>query len=81
MIPAFGVATLVSVAAFGQSLLKRKIEAKAEGEAAPKPEEFRKMVRSLLADRFKLQVHHEQREMRMLALVVGKTRRRRAVFA
>jgi uncharacterized protein (TIGR03435 family) len=48
------------------------IEAKAEGDAAPKPEEFRKMVQSLLADRFKLQVHHEMREMQVLALVLGK---------
>jgi uncharacterized protein (TIGR03435 family) len=48
------------------------IEAKAEGDAAPKPEEFRKMVQSLLADRFKLQVHHEMREIQVFALVLGK---------
>ena len=49
------------------------IEAKAEGDAAPKTDEFRQMLQSLLADRFKLKVHHEMRELSVFALVVGKS--------
>jgi uncharacterized protein (TIGR03435 family) len=49
------------------------IEAKAEGDAAPTPDEFRHMLQSLLADRFKLDVHHEMEEMQVFALVVGKS--------
>jgi uncharacterized protein (TIGR03435 family) len=48
------------------------IEAKAEGDAVPTSSEFRQMMRSLLADRFKLGVHSEMREMAVYALVVGK---------
>jgi uncharacterized protein (TIGR03435 family) len=48
------------------------IEAKAEGDAAPSPGDFRKMLQSLLADRFKLRFHHEMRETQVFALVVGK---------
>lgn len=48
------------------------IVAKAEGDAAPNKNEFRQMVQSLLADRFKLKVHREMREMPIYALVVGK---------
>jgi uncharacterized protein (TIGR03435 family) len=48
------------------------IEAKAEGDAAPATDDFRQMLQSLLADRFKLKFHHEMREQQMFALVVGK---------
>jgi uncharacterized protein (TIGR03435 family) len=48
------------------------IAAKAEGDATPSKDEFRAMVRSLLADRFKLQVHREKKEMPVYALVVAK---------
>ncbi|HLK62534.1 MAG TPA: TIGR03435 family protein [Bryobacteraceae bacterium] len=48
------------------------IVAKAEGEAEPTKAEFRQMLQLLLADRFKLQVHWEKREMPVYALVVGK---------
>jgi uncharacterized protein (TIGR03435 family) len=48
------------------------IVAKAEGDGEPTKDEFRQMLQSLLADRFKLKVHREQREMPVYALVVGK---------
>jgi uncharacterized protein (TIGR03435 family) len=46
--------------------------AKAEGDTAPSKDEFRKMLQLLLADRFKLEVHREEREMPVYALVGGK---------
>jgi uncharacterized protein (TIGR03435 family) len=48
------------------------VVAKAEGDAAPTKEEFRQMLQSLLADRFKLKIHRENREMPVYALVLGK---------
>jgi uncharacterized protein (TIGR03435 family) len=48
------------------------ITAKAEGDAAPAPAAFRKMLQSLLVDRFKLQIHYEKRETPVFALVLGK---------
>jgi len=48
------------------------IVAKAEGDAAPTKDEFRAMLQLLLADRFKLRVHRETRELSVYALVVGK---------
>jgi uncharacterized protein (TIGR03435 family) len=48
------------------------IVAKAEGDGAPTREEFREMLRTLLADRFKLKLHREAKEMQVYALVVGK---------
>jgi uncharacterized protein (TIGR03435 family) len=48
------------------------IGAKAEGDGAPSRAEFRQMLQTLLADRFKLKVHRETREMQVYALVVGK---------
>lgn len=48
------------------------VVAKAEGDAAPTKEEFRQMLQSLLADRFKLKVHREMRELPVYALVLGK---------
>jgi uncharacterized protein (TIGR03435 family) len=49
-----------------------EITAKAEGEAAPTEDEFRQMLQSLLAGRFKLKVHREMREMPVYELMVGK---------
>jgi uncharacterized protein (TIGR03435 family) len=46
------------------------IDAKAGG--ASTPEELRLMLRTLLADRFKLAVHSTTREMKVYALVAGK---------
>lgn len=48
------------------------IVAKAEGEVVPTRSEFRQMLQLLLADRFKLKVHTESREMPVYELVVGK---------
>jgi uncharacterized protein (TIGR03435 family) len=48
------------------------IAAEAEGEDAPTRAEFRQMLQALLADRFKLKVHREMREMNVYALVAGK---------
>jgi uncharacterized protein (TIGR03435 family) len=50
------------------------INAKAEGykDATPFRDQARLMVRPLLADRFKLVMHHEQRELPVYALVVAK---------
>jgi len=48
------------------------IVAKAEGDSVPTKDEFRQMLQLLLADRFKLKVHREPREMPVYALVVGK---------
>lgn len=48
------------------------IVAKAEGDRPRTRNEFRQMMQLLLADRFKLVVHREMREMPVYALVVGK---------
>jgi uncharacterized protein (TIGR03435 family) len=49
-----------------------EVMAKAEGDGVPSSDEFRRMMQSLLADRFKLQFHRENREMLVYALMVGK---------
>jgi uncharacterized protein (TIGR03435 family) len=48
------------------------IAAKAEADAAPSRDEFRGMLQLLLAERFKLRVHRETREIPVYALAVGK---------
>ena len=48
------------------------IAAKAEGDSTPSVDQFRLMLQALLADRFKLQVHHETREVPVYELVVAK---------
>jgi uncharacterized protein (TIGR03435 family) len=42
-------------------------------EGAPNPAQLRSMVRKLLADRFQLKFHHDQREMSAFVLTVGKS--------
>ncbi len=42
-------------------------------EGAPNPKQVRRMIQKLLADRFKLTFHHEQREMSAFVLSVAKT--------
>jgi len=46
------------------------IQARAAG--SPKKDEFRLMVQSLLADRFKMTMHHETRQIPVFALVLSK---------
>jgi len=48
------------------------IAAKAEGDGAPTRDEFRQMLQTLLADRFKLKIHREMRETPIYALVINK---------
>jgi uncharacterized protein (TIGR03435 family) len=48
------------------------ISAKAEGDGSPTRDEFRGMLRTLLADRFKLKIHREMREIPVYELVVDK---------
>ncbi len=48
------------------------ITARAAGDAAPTEEQARQMLRTLLADRFQLTFHMEQRESPVYALVIGK---------
>jgi uncharacterized protein (TIGR03435 family) len=48
------------------------IAAKAEGEGTLTKDEARRMMQTLLADRFQLRIHREAREVQAYALVVGK---------
>jgi uncharacterized protein (TIGR03435 family) len=48
------------------------IAAKAEGEVPRTRPEFRRMLQSLLADRFQLRFHREMRELPVYFLVIGK---------
>jgi uncharacterized protein (TIGR03435 family) len=48
------------------------IEAKAEGDGSPTRDEFREMLKKLLADRFKLKIHWEMRELPVYELTVDK---------
>jgi uncharacterized protein (TIGR03435 family) len=48
------------------------IEAVPEQEGVPNPQQLRIMIKKLLADRFKLTFHHDQREMSAYVLSVGK---------
>jgi uncharacterized protein (TIGR03435 family) len=60
-----------AIEAFGED--RFDITATASGEAVPAAGEFRQMVQAVLADRFKLRVHREQREMPVYTLTVGKS--------
>jgi len=46
------------------------IEAKAEGDGLPTRAEFREMIQTLLADRFKIKIHREMREMPVYELTL-----------
>jgi uncharacterized protein (TIGR03435 family) len=48
------------------------IEGVPDTEGQPNLKQFRSMVQKLLADRFNLKVHNEQRELSVYALTVGK---------
>jgi uncharacterized protein (TIGR03435 family) len=49
-----------------------QVIAKASGDPPPPMETFRQMLQALLADRFKLQVRHQQKELPIYNLVVNK---------
>jgi uncharacterized protein (TIGR03435 family) len=55
-----------------QSDTNYDISAVAEGNDSPTREEFREMLQALLANRFKLRLHRETKEMPVYALVVAK---------
>jgi len=48
------------------------LEAKVADDVTPTVDEARLMLRSVLAERFQLRIHHETRELPVYALVVGK---------
>jgi uncharacterized protein (TIGR03435 family) len=49
------------------------IEALPDAEGVPNTQQIKVMIQKLLADRFKLTFHHEQREMEAYVLEVGKS--------
>lgn len=64
---------LKSYQVFGPDWLKdARYDIVAKGPAGTRREQLPRMMQTLLAERFKLQVHHETREISGLALVVGK---------
>jgi uncharacterized protein (TIGR03435 family) len=48
------------------------ITAKAEGDGTPTKDEFRRMLQTLLVERFHLKFHRERKELAVYALVLGK---------
>ena len=52
---------------------KFDIEVKPEGEGMPSGKQWKGMLQSLMADRFKLAFHREMKELPVYALSVGKT--------
>jgi|WetSurMetagenome_2_1015567.scaffolds.fasta_scaffold66436_3 uncharacterized protein (TIGR03435 family) len=51
---------------------KYDITAKPDGEGLPNQNQMKSMLRKLLAERFKLAFHREQKELAVYAIVVGK---------
>jgi uncharacterized protein (TIGR03435 family) len=51
---------------------KFDVDAQPDGEGAPNDKQWKSMLGKLLADRFQLKFHHEQRELPVYALVVAK---------
>jgi uncharacterized protein (TIGR03435 family) len=51
---------------------KFDIEAKPDGEGQPNDKQWKTMLQKLVVERFKLKFHHEQKELSVYALVVGK---------
>src|SRR5580658_2326891 len=52
---------------------KYDLAAKPDGEGQPDDQQWKTMVQKLLADRFKLTFHREEKELSVYAIVVGKT--------
>lgn len=51
---------------------KYDVVAKPEGEGQPSPDQWKIMIRKLLADRFQLTLHRDKKELSIYAIVVGK---------
>lgn len=51
---------------------KYDISAEPDGEGQPNDKQWKMMMQKLIADRFKLTFHHDQKELSVYALVVGK---------
>src|SRR5215470_1535854 len=51
---------------------KFDIRGKPEGGGQPNPPQFKKMLQKLLADRFRLALHHDKKQLAVYALIVGK---------
>ncbi|HEX4347372.1 MAG TPA: TIGR03435 family protein [Vicinamibacterales bacterium] len=49
------------------------ITGKPDGEGQPSPDQWKEMLKKLLADRFKLKFHTEKRELAVYSLVVART--------
>jgi uncharacterized protein (TIGR03435 family) len=52
--------------------IRYNIEAKADGDGARTRDQFNEMVKAMLADRFRLTIHHEQKMIPVYALVIDK---------
>ncbi|HTC89041.1 MAG TPA: TIGR03435 family protein [Bryobacteraceae bacterium] len=52
---------------------KYDVEAQPDGEGQPSEKQWKTMFEKLLAERFQLTIHHEQKELPVYAIVVGKT--------
>lgn len=51
---------------------KYDLDAQPDGQGQPNGEQWKTMIRKLLADRFKLTFHHDKKELSAYALIVGK---------
>jgi uncharacterized protein (TIGR03435 family) len=67
----FQVAESPALLAFGDTFYD--IAGRAEGEAPPTATEFREMLQTLLADRFHLRLHREQRPTQVWALLTARS--------
>ncbi len=52
---------------------KFDIDAQPDGEGAPNDKQWKRMLQKMLADRFKLTIHHDKKEMSVYALSVAKS--------
>jgi uncharacterized protein (TIGR03435 family) len=69
-VPSLQISGIPGWALAGSSDAFYEIEGRSEAPVAP--DQCRLMVQALLADRFKLKVHHETKAISVYALVVGK---------
>jgi uncharacterized protein (TIGR03435 family) len=66
----YQIAHSPAIEAFGDD--RFDIAATASGEGRPTVEEFRQMLQSVLADRFRLRAHRERQEMAVYSLTVAR---------